>query len=151
MKPCTKCGMSKPLDDFYKHPKATDGRASKCKSCAKRDVRINYRANKAHYQEYERARASTPKRKALAMAIRKRDPLRYKARTAVANAVRDRRLVVQPCEVCGSAEVQAHHEDYAKPLDVMWLCFEHHRARHGQEAKATAGVRSFVVRHKEAA
>lgn len=30
-------------------------------------------------------------------------------------------LVVQPCEKCG-ATAQKHHEDYADPRTVRWLC-----------------------------
>lgn len=26
------------------------------------------------------------------------------------------------CEHCGSEDSQMHHEDYSKPLEVMWLC-----------------------------
>lgn len=38
-------------------------------------------------------------------------------------------LVPHPCEVCG-ASAQKHHEDYSRPLDVRWLCREHHLAVH---------------------
>jgi hypothetical protein len=34
-----------------------------------------------------------------------------------------------PCEVCGASHVEAHHPDYSKPLEVEWLCPEHHRER----------------------
>lgn len=36
----------------------------------------------------------------------------------------------QPCGICHSPNSQAHHEDYSKPLDVIWLCARHHRDRH---------------------
>ena len=47
-------------------------------------------------------------------------------------------LKPQPCEVCGKTGVmadgrnaiQAHHDDYNKPLDVRWLCQEHHHEWH---------------------
>ena len=36
----------------------------------------------------------------------------------------------QPCERCGTPNAQAHHEDYSRPLDITWLCKEHHAERH---------------------
>lgn len=39
-------------------------------------------------------------------------------------------LKPEPCEVCGSLDVEMHHEDYSKPLEVHWLCREHHLAHH---------------------
>lgn len=40
------------------------------------------------------------------------------------------KLLPEPCEVCGSDQVQKHHDDYGKPLQVAWLCLKHHRAEH---------------------
>ena len=31
-------------------------------------------------------------------------------------------LVPGPCAKCGHAKVVAHHPDYSRPLDVIWLC-----------------------------
>lgn len=45
------------------------------------------------------------------------------------------KLIPKPCEVCGEAEVQMHHEDYTKPLDVRWLCKIHHAEHHAKEEK----------------
>ncbi len=54
-------------------------------------------------------------------------PEGVRARLLVARAKRSGDLTPQPCEVCGSTvRVQAHHDDYAKPLDVRWLCQMHH-------------------------
>lgn len=40
------------------------------------------------------------------------------------------KVVKKPCEVCGNPKVRGHHEDYDKPLEVRWLCFEHHHELH---------------------
>lgn len=36
----------------------------------------------------------------------------------------------QPCEVCDSPNSHAHHPDYSKPLDIVWLCAPHHQQMH---------------------
>lgn len=43
---------------------------------------------------------------------------------------RDGVLVRQPCEKCGKAEVQMHHEDYDRPDVVAWLCQRCHVRHH---------------------
>lgn len=34
---------------------------------------------------------------------------------------------------CGDINSHAHHKDYFKPLDVIWLCVEHHKFLHRSE------------------
>lgn len=55
----------------------------------------------------------------------------------VAKAKRSGLLVPQPCEDCSRhgggvtrEPVVAHHDDYAQPLDVRWLCHMHHHWWH---------------------
>jgi hypothetical protein len=38
----------------------------------------------------------------------------------------------EQCALCPAPGI-AHHEDYAKPLEVIWLCKSHHRQRHQSE------------------
>ena len=38
MKVCFKCGIEKPLTDYYKHPQMGDGHLGKCKICTKNDT-----------------------------------------------------------------------------------------------------------------
>ena len=59
----------------------------------------------------------------------------------VDKAKRSGELVPQPCEKCGKLKVDAHHDDYDKPLDVRWLCRKHHLEHHrsgGAGSKNTA-------------
>ena len=53
---------------------------------------------------------------------------KLRARWAVKNAKRSGTLIEQPCH-CG-AKAQAHHPDYDRPLDVIWLCSIHHGEAH---------------------
>lgn len=119
-KACRKCGQVKPLTDFYRHPGTADRRLPECRTCKK---------------SYEKARQSGPgyaeTKQAIQVRHRSRHPQKYAARTAVGNAIRDGYLHRQPCAVCGTeTNVEAHHDDYSKPLDVVWLCTTHHAARH---------------------
>ncbi len=40
------------------------------------------------------------------------------------------RLKKQPCEECKNPVAEAHHEDYDKPLKIIWLCRTHHQRLH---------------------
>ena len=61
---------------------------------------------------------------------RNRNPEKTKAHTAINNAIRYGKMTKLPCEVCGEIKVEGHHEDYSKPLEVIWLCKEHHEKTH---------------------
>lgn len=61
---------------------------------------------------------------------------RHKARAWARKAIKRGHLVRQPCEVCGDARVEAHHDDYSQPLNVRWLCPSHHRDHHAAERAA---------------
>jgi hypothetical protein len=133
-KECFKCNTVKPLSEFYKHSKMADGHVNKCKECNKNDVTSNRNKNLEKYRAYDRARGKIPERiKAnteINRAWRAEDSRRNAAHTQVARAIRNGVLVRQPCCRCGEAKTVAHHEDYDKPLDVMWLCQPCHKKRH---------------------
>lgn len=45
-------------------------------------------------------------------------------------------LVKGACEVCLTKEnVEAHHDDYTKPMEIRWLCRRHHREHHRNQLK----------------
>ena len=57
------------------------------------------------------------------------NPDKCAARRAVRVAKRCGKLVPTPYAVCGEVKVEAHHNNYSKPLDVVWLCKKHHEER----------------------
>ena len=134
MKECFKCKTVKPLSDFYKHSKMADGYVNKCKECNKNDVTEHRNKNLEKIREYDRARGKESKRlKATAeitRAWRAEDSRRAVAHSSVARAVRNGTLSRQPCCRCGDAKTVAHHEDYDKPLEIVWLCQPCHKQRH---------------------
>jgi len=41
------------------------------------------------------------------------------------------KLIPRPCEVAGcAAKPEMHHEDYSQPLQVRWMCRDHHLKHH---------------------
>lgn len=133
-KECFKCKTVKPLTEFYKHSMMADGHLNKCKECTKSD------ANKHRSDNLEKIRAYDRERGKLAHRIKQRievtrawraeDKRRQKAHSAVSAAIRNGRIQRQPCIRCGEVKSLAHHEDYDKPLEVMWLCQPCHKQRH---------------------
>jgi hypothetical protein len=136
MKKCFKCGAYKALTLFYKHPQMGDGHLNKCKACTKNDNQQNFWKNRDYYRKYDKERFQTSERKAKTYRYNKlrriRHPGKARARNAVLNAIRDGKLIRQPCSVCKIPNAQAHHIDYRSPLKIKWLCFVHHRQAHGQ-------------------
>jgi len=55
--------------------------------------------------------------------------LRANARAYANVYVKRGKLKRQPCP-CGEINSQMHHEDYSKPLEVIWLCRQCHLDLH---------------------
>ena len=140
MKQCFKCGEFKPLEGFYRHPKMKDGRVNKCKECNKKDVRKNRRDKIDYYRAYDRERGNrqTPEYR---RRYNQDNPIKYGARTMVSNAVRDGKITkATECESCGATgRIHGHHDDYAKPLEVRWLCPACHHQWHAKHGEALNG------------
>jgi len=135
MKRCMKCHEVKPLSDFYVHPEMGDGYLGKCKECTKMDVRLNYLRNIERIREYDRTR---PRRAPWY------DPYKRHIHSIVQYAVKSGKLTKPAsCSICGveTTVLHAHHDDYSKPIDVVWACVTCHHNIHGRitdpEAKAT--------------
>ena len=57
-------------------------------------------------------------------------PEKTKARNKLNDTLQAGKMTRMACEVCGSPLSEAHHPDYSKPLDVIWLCKKHHVLAH---------------------
>ena len=55
-----------------------------------------------------------------------KDFVRRVTRSAVAQGL----IQKTPCVKCKNIEVVAHHKDYQKPFDVIWLCKDCHHELH---------------------
>jgi hypothetical protein len=117
-----------------------DGTLGKGKDCTKRDVTARRDAKLLEIRAYDRERSKTPERKAKAIEYQRRRRAKpgsrekNLARGRLRYAVRTGKIAPQPCRECGSTVgVQAHHTDYTKPLEVVWLCVQHHWDQHRHE------------------
>lgn len=121
-KTCSSCYETKSTEQFYRSAVNVDGYYGICIICHKAKV-TDRKKNKtllSYDQVAENKKFWLPNNR-----------LKQKAHQAVAYAIASKKLIRQPCEKCGTNEnVVAHHEDYNKPLDVVWLCQKHHRERH---------------------
>lgn len=138
-KTCTKCRRVLPIEKFQKDRHKKGGRTVRCGECLN-EIKIAYYwanrdARRAYFKEYK----DNPKRRADNQRWDRerliRDPEKCKARFAMNNAIRDGKLVRQPCHKCGDPKSQGHHHDYSKPLEVEWLCQRCHAEEHkGEQA-----------------
>lgn len=113
----------KPCVHGHVAPRRIDGYCVECRkiheSVYMRDYlkNYNYTRNDDRYQyfkEYDK----------------NRDKLKISARKKLNIAVRSGKIERQCCLKCGKADAHAHHYDYEKPLDIIWLCPFHHREIH---------------------
>ena len=131
---CKTCLKDQLTENYYVHSKMKDGRLNICKDCVKTRVK-NHRKLNDKVREYDRWRYQNQshrkeKQKLYNQKYIKTHPEKYKARIKVNNAIRDKKLKKLPCVICGDKNVHAHHKNYNKPLDVIWLCPLHHSRSH---------------------
>ena len=61
---------------------------------------------------------------------RDRNKLKVLAHNLKNRAVQVGKLKPLPCTICGEEKSYGHHEDYNKPLEVVWLCHRCHTNVH---------------------
>ena len=128
---CPRCNIEKPLTAYL--PSHREGKRRACKDC-RNEIHRLYKETPSgkiaiakaregirerHYHaKYQREYSQKPE-------VVVRNLAKRKLRTNIDNG----NIESKPCIVCGR-EAEAHHPDYNKPLEVIWLCSQHHRELH---------------------
>ena len=125
---CNACEQDLPAEAFYKTMPA------KCKECHKAQMLVYYNTPeyRAKNAKYQRTRLAV-----------KENYAKHAARTALGYALRMGRVAKADfCTICGSdQEIEGHHEDHSKPLEVVWLCRNCHVKYHADQAAIQAALK----------
>ena len=158
-KHCRRCETDKLLGEFPNDRSRPDGKFPYCKACSRKSAQKYYEANSEDYLRRARDRYYADHEKSLARrtVYRKRnrkrlsraqsqyerdgrcDPEKQSARGKLQRAVRTGKITKpKNCGSCGAKtekkKLAGHHEDYARPLDVQWLC----PRGHGRHRRSTS-------------
>lgn len=106
-----------------KYNKTAKGKASK-KRYAQTPEHKEYQRKKSklwHLKNYK-----PHKRSRLKFLTSEDQTIKRKARVKAQTAVKNGTLIKEKCFYCKSKYTQMHHPDYSKPLEVIWVCRNHH-------------------------
>lgn len=99
-----------------------------CEECLKKRRNANDRSRRKVYRNLLVKSGIITDKKPL---THEEKVIRKAARNILQSALKQGRIKRLDCERCGSnINVDAHHDDYTKPLEVIWLCKEHHIEHH---------------------
>jgi hypothetical protein len=126
----------------------SQGCLNKCKTCTKAGVEARRKEKEKDPQwvlkEMERHRKKQERYRQLGKASVSRGAKKAEVNKRYATKHPQKKkahslsqhLTPQPCEKCGNPKSERHHDDYAKPKQVRWLCKKHHMEHHVEERKA---------------
>ena len=138
MRFCSKCQLSFPMTTEYFARRKRDalGFMHTCKSCVNEHCAKYRKEHKEKVVAHTRAwRANHPEKViARRKQYREKNPKKARAHNAIKHAIAKGKIISMPCFCCGET-AEAHHPDYDRPLDVVWLCKAHHRAAHNLLSK----------------
>lgn len=147
---CYVCKEIKDLVLFSRSKNKCMGYSYICKKCTNkknkeyrlshleyfRNYDKNYsRENKEKNNERQRKYNKDPKRKEYMREYHKIHKTNCKtdkirARVKLNAKIQRGTMIKSPCSICGNIKSEAHHSDYLKPFEVIWLCKEHHTELH---------------------
>lgn len=152
MKACTKCKKFKTSNCFYSEKRNLNGLMANCKTCInernkiyflnkrkdiewvlkERDRKRTYQTN--YYSKLSKNRKLEIFRNNRSVKYwREKYPERYRAHNVISHQIVSGKLIKpEACFNCLSeiSKLEAHHKNYNKPLDVIWLCKKCHSMQH---------------------
>lgn len=124
---CKKCKVLLNKNNSYK-------RASTCfcKEHYKELVKTyrHSRKGKKVRKEYQKSEKGKKALNKATNKMREKYPEKWRARALLRYAVKIGTIIKTPCIICGNIKTEGHHEDYSKPLEVIWFCVKHHKQYH---------------------
>jgi hypothetical protein len=138
-KRCAGCRKRFPLERFPRHGNSRDGRRRHCRACllaGRHQPRADTPALRAA-REARQARAAwiSSHRRATARHV-ERHPEQAAAGKALRAAVKRGEVAkADRCQARGcssSKSIEAHHHNYQRPLEILWLCAACHRRGHAR-------------------
>ncbi len=125
-KTCSNCEKNKIISAFYRDRTRPDGREYYCKNCANILAREKRERNKEtvklrHKRYYDKHRENINFKK---KDYYQHNKYKFSARGQVKKALKSG-LLIKPnkCDYCGLVKkIEAHHNNYNKPLKIIWLC-----------------------------
>lgn len=147
---CHKCKRDLPEDSFAWQRKGVR-RQYICRECFSKYNAERYKKKqdkiKAQVTEYRRNNPETAFNTRLKTC--EKNPTKYNANKLIAAALAADKIVKpHECSICGCSDkdrrIEAHHEDYAKPLDVIWACTPCHRKMDAKR-REREGLKAYPV------
>jgi hypothetical protein len=137
VKKCTVCGIEKDETEFHFANKKTSRHGS-CKKCmSKKQVAYQKEyfkrpRSKELLRERQKKYRRTKKFKDAIQRSREKYPEKRAANIIFSNAIATGKIErPSRCETCGVyCTPDGHHDDYSKPLDVVWMCKQCHKDYH---------------------
>lgn len=119
---CSDCKKELPISKFTFRQDSQTYR-NKCHKCA-------YQQNKKSIKKYQKKNPDKVIKSTLNW--RKKNKKKRNAQSMLQRYVKIGKIIKPViCENCKlKKDLQGHHEDYNKPLDVNWLCAECHKNKH---------------------
>ena len=128
-KKCSECGRVLPISEFNKNRNSKDGLQDRCRECFSRYNKRRYASNPEKFKKDVKSYKEANPRKVLETRMKTcaKSPTQKNAYRVVDAALKSGDLIRPSfCSACGCSDaehrIEAHHYDYSKPLDVIWLC-----------------------------